>query len=276
MFVIVLIIFFYVSAFPQEGLVKSFHSNGNVESEINYKDKIREGKAKYFYENGNIREERNYLNGRVDGLVKIYSESGKLKEVFVIENGRREGPTNLFDENGNYLTDIIYEAGKHAVQPVFGEYIVSSNNQADVKTTDEKANNIETKPNEAKSKEESDELLPPPNIEEEKLENDTTFFSTIEVMPEPAGGMEAIYKKLIYPSEARKNEIQGTVKVKAFIDEYGEVIEAEVVEGIGYGCDDVARNAIYYARFKPGLQKGKHVRTMIVIPIEFRPEMDQK
>jgi TonB family protein len=265
-----------MSVFPQEGLVKTFYSNGIIESEINYKDKIREGEAKYFYENGNIKEERNYLNGRVDGLVKIYSDSGKLKEVFVIENGRREGPTNLFDKNGNYLTDIIYEAGKLADQPVFGEYIASLNNQADVKTTDEKANNIKTKPNVAKSKEESDELLLPPNIEEEKLENDTTFFSTIEVMPEPAGGMEAIYKKLIYPSAARKNEIRGTVKVKAFIDEYGEVMEAEVVEGIGYGCDDVARNAIYYARFKPGLQKGKPVRTMIVIPIEFKPEMDKK
>jgi len=276
MFVIILVLFFYMSVFPQEGLVKTFYSNGIIESEINYKDKIREGEAKYFYENGNIKEERNYLNGRVDGLVKIYSDSGKLKEVFVIENGRREGPTNLFDKNGNYLTDIIYEAGKLADQPVFGEYIASSNNQAEVKANNEKVDDIETKPNLVKSKDESDELLLPPNIEEEKLENDTTFFSTIEVMPEPAGGMEAIYKKLIYPSAARKNEIRGTVKVKAFIDEYGEVIEAEVVEGIGYGCDDVARNAIYYARFKPGLQKGKPVRTMIVIPIEFKPEMDKK
>jgi TonB family protein len=276
MFVIALIILFFVSVFPQDGLVKSFYSNGNVESEINFKDKVREGEAKYFYENGNIKEERSYLNGRVDGLVKIYSASGKLKEVFVIENGRREGPTNLFDENGNYLTDIIYEAGKLAVQPVFGEYIASSNNQTVVKTTNEKVDDIETKPNLVKSKDESDELLPPPIIEEEKVENDTTFFSTIEVMPEPVGGMEAIYRKLIYPSEARKNEIQGTVKVKAFIDEYGEVMEAEVVEGIGYGCDDVARNAIYYARFKPGLQKGKTVKTVIIIPIEFKPEMDKK
>jgi protein TonB len=88
--------------------------------------------------------------------------------------------------------------------------------------------------------------------------------------------MEAIYKKIIYPSEARKNEISGTVKVQAFIDEYGEVMEAQVVKGIGYGCDEIARNAIYYAKFKPGLQKGKTVRTMIIIPIEFKPEMDRK
>jgi len=271
MFVILLAIFFYVNVFPQEGLVKSFYSNGNIESEINYKDNVREGEAKFYYGNGNIKEERIYLNGRVDGLVKIYSDSGKLKEVFVIEDGRREGPTNLFDENGNYLSDVYYEAGKLVIQPIIEDYYASSNDQTEYSTGKVKVENTETKP-----KKESNDLLLPPEVEEDKLENDSTFFSTIEVMPEPVGGMEAIYKKLIYPSEARNNEIQGTVKVQAFIDEYGEVMEAQVVEGIGYGCDDVARNAIYYAKFKPGLQKGKPVRTMMIIPIEFKPEMDKK
>jgi len=276
MFVILLVIFFYVSVFPQEGLVKSFYSYGNVESEINFKDNVREGEAKFFYENGNLKEERIYLNGRVEGLVKIYSDSGKLKEVFVIENGRREGPTNLFDEGGNYLSDVYYEAGKLVVQPIVEDYYASSNDQTENNTVEEKAENTETKPKLVKPKRVSNEFLLPPEIEEEKLENDPAFFSTIEVMPEPVGGMEAIYKKLIYPSEANNNEIQGTVKVQAFIDEYGEVMEAQVVEGIGYGCDDVARNAIYYAKFKPGLQKGKPVRTMIIIQIEFKPEKEKE
>ena len=267
MFVILFVIIFCMSVFSQEGLVKSFYSNGNVDSEINYKDSVREGEAKFYYENGNIKEERNYLNGRVDGLVKIYADSGKLKEVFVIENGRREGPTNLFDVNGNYLADVYYEAGKLVVQPILEDYYASSNGQSEYSTGKVKVQYTETN-----SSKESDDLLIPPEVEEEKLENDSAFFSTIEVMPEPVGGMEAIYKKLIYPSEARNNEIRGTVKVQAFIDEYGEVMEANVVEGIGFGCDDVARNAIYYAKFKPGLQKGKPVRTMMIIPIEFKPE----
>lgn len=276
MFVILFALIFYVSVFPQEGLVKFYYPNGNVEAEINFKEKVREGEAKFFYENGNVKEERIYLNGRVEGLVKIYSDSGKLKEVFVIENGRREGPTNLFDENGNYISDVYYEAGKLVVQPIVEDYYTSSNDQAENNTAEEKVENAETKPKVVKPKKVSNEFLLPPEIEEEKLENDPAFFSTIEVMPEPVGGMAAIYKKLIYPSEARNNEIKGTVKVQAFIDEYGEVMEAQVVEGIGYGCDDVARNAIYYAKFKPGLQKGKPVRTMMIIPIEFKPEMDNK
>ena len=276
MIVILFAIFFCMSIFPQDGLVKSFYPNGNVESEIIFKDRVREGDAKFYYENGNIKEERIYLNGRVEGLVKIYSDSGKLKEVFVIEDGRRDGPTNLFDENGNYLSDVYFEAGKLVVEPIIEDYYASSNDQSDNNTSEEKVENAETKPKVVKPRKVSEEFLLPPEIEEEKMENDPAFFSTIEVMPEPVGGMEAIYKKLIYPSEARNSEITGTVKVQAFIDEYGEVMEATVVEGIGFGCDDVAKNAIYYAKFKPGLQKGKPVRTMMIIPIEFKPEQEKE
>ena len=276
MFVVLFVLLLSMVAFPQDGLIKSFYSNGNVKSEINYRDSVREGEAKFFSENGKIKEERIYANGRVEGLVKIYSDSGNLKEAFVIENGRREGPTNIFDENGIYVSDVYYEAGKLVTKPVNEDYYASSKDLTESNTTDVKVENAETNPKITKPKKTSDELLLPPVIEEEKMENDPAFFATIEVMPEPVGGIEAIYRKLIYPSAARNNGIQGTVKVQAFIDEYGEVMEAEVVEGIGYGCDDVARDAIYYAKFKPGLQKGKPVRTMIIIPIEFKPEMENK
>jgi TonB family protein len=273
MFVIFLLLLLNTSVFSQNGLIKSFYSSGNVESEMNYKDSIREGETKYFYENGNIKEERNYSNGRVEGLVKIYSESGKLKEVYVIENGRREGPTNLFDENGNYLSDINYEGGKLVIRPIFEPFYLSSNDGIKNNNIKNKAEN--TEPKVTQSKKVSDEFLLPPEIEEEKLGNDSAFFSAMEVMPEPVGGMETIFKKLIYPSEARNNEVEGIVKVRATIDEFGEVTDAQIVEGIGAGCDDVARNAVYFARFKPGLQKGKPVRTMITIPIKFNPEMSQ-
>ncbi len=274
--VIFFVLIFYIIVLPQDGVIKSFYPNGNVESEINFKDSIREGEAKFYSENGNIKEERNYVNGRVEGLVKLYSEAGKLKEVYVIEDGRRDGPTSLFDENGNYLTDIYFESGKLVVQPIVEESIVSPSTQIENNAVDEKTENAVIKPKVVKPKKVSNELLLPPEIEDEKLENDPAFFSTAEVMPEPVGGMEAIYKKLIYPSEAKNNEVVGTVKIKAFIDEYGEVTDAQIIQGIGFGCDDIAKNAVYFAKFKPGLQKGKPVRVMLTIPIKFNPEMNQK
>ena len=275
MLLIFFIVVFYINASAQDGLVKSYYSNGNIKSEINFRDSVREGEAKFYSENGVLREERVYLNGRVEGLVKNYSETGLLKEIFIIENGKRVGPTSVYDENGNFLSDVYYEAGKLLIPENAEDQYASVNDISKEESIKTISNNSETKPKVVKSKKDPNEYLLPPEIEEEILEDDPAFFSSIEVMPEPVGGMEAVYKKLIYPSEARKNEVTGMVKVQAFVDEYGEVMEAQVIEGIGSGCDDVARNAIYFAKFKPGLQKGKPIRTIIIIPIKFNPEMNQ-
>lgn len=275
MLLIFFIVVLYLNAFAQDGLIKSYYSNGNIKSEINFVDSVRDGEAKFYSENGILREERVYLNGRVEGLVKNYSEAGLLKEIFIIENGKREGPTSVYDENGNFLSDVYFEAGKLVIPEIAEDQYASLNDNSEEVSVKTNSNNNESKPKVVKSKKNPNEYLLPPEIEEEKLEDDPAFFSTIEVKPEPVGGMEAVYRKLIYPSEARKNEVVGTVKIQAFVDEFGEVIEAQVIEGIGSGCDDVARNAIYFAKFKPGLQKGKPIRTIIIIPIKFNPEMNQ-
>lgn len=273
MILFLLILILSANIYSQDGLVKTFYPDGKVESEINFRDSVREGEAKFYFENGNIKEERNYVNGRVDGLVKLYSDLGLLKEVFVIEDGKREGPTSLFDENGNYLSDIYFEGGKLVVPSTIDNGSTYAENE---KLDDQSKDVQDVKPKIVKSKKVSNETFLPPEIEEEKLENDPAFFATAEVMPEPIGGMEAIYKKLFYPSEAEKNNAEGVVKIKAFIDEFGEVTDAQINEGIGYGCDEIARNAIYFAKFRPGLQKGKPIRVMMVIPIEFNKEMKPK
>ncbi len=262
-------------AHSQDGVVKTFYSNGAIESEINYRDGIRDGEARFYYENGNVKELRNYSNGKVEGFVKIYSETGNLKETFVIENGRREGPTSVFDDNGNYLSDIYYENGKLVIPATYDYFVSISSEDAEKKAVEEKQKIGNDIPKVTRKTKATNNLLLPPEIDEEKLEDDPAFFSTVEVMPEPVGGFEAIYKKLIYPYDAKKNNIEGTVVVKAFIDEYGEVIDAQVIQSLGYGCDEIARNAVYFAKFKPGIQKGKPVRVMMSIPINFNPKMNQ-
>jgi antitoxin component YwqK of YwqJK toxin-antitoxin module len=69
---LILFLILTIKLFPQDEPVRTYYSSGKVESEIYYKDNIREGEAKFYYENGNIKEERNYVNGRVEGLVKFY------------------------------------------------------------------------------------------------------------------------------------------------------------------------------------------------------------
>lgn len=274
MIIFIIILFFTFNSYSQNGIVKSYHSNGLIASEINYRDGIREGEANFYFENGNIKEQLNYLNGRVEGLVKIYNENGNLKETYVIEDGRREGPTSIFDENGNYVTDVYYENGKLVVLSNT-DYNLSQNENVKSNEPETQLPKVTEKQNIVKKNKSSSAFLLPPEIDEDKLEDDPAFFSTVEVMPEPVGGNEAIYKKLIYPTEAKRNKVEGTVIIKAFIDEYGEVIDAQVIQSLGYGCDDIAKNAVYFAKFKPGLQKGKPVRVMMTIPINFNPQMNQ-
>ncbi len=109
----------------------------------------------------------------------------------------------------------------------------------------------------------------PPAVDDKIMEDDPAYYLSVEIMPEPVGGTNAIQRKVRYPEQAREDGIEGTVKVKAFIDKFGEVTKAEVVDSLGYGCDEAARIAVFYTKFKPGLQRGKPVRVQMTIPVNF-------
>ncbi|MFK7846266.1 MAG: TonB family protein [Rhodothermales bacterium] len=79
-----------------------------------------------------------------------------------------------------------------------------------------------------------------------------------------------IIKKLVYPSEARKNGIEGMVVVKMMIDETGQPSRMEILKGIGYGCDREAMRVLKKARFEPATFKGKPVKAWHTHPIKFK------
>ena len=109
---------------------------------------------------------------------------------------------------------------------------------------------------------------PPPQEEEEEVQLD--FFMAVEEMPAPIGGIAAIQKRIIYPEIAKRAGVQGRVYIKAFVDETGTVKKAEVIKGIGAGCDEAAVAAVMKTKFKPGKQRGKPVRVQVSIPILFK------
>jgi protein TonB len=109
-------------------------------------------------------------------------------------------------------------------------------------------------------------LPPPPAPEEEEPE----IFIVVERMPEPSGGMEAIYRRLRYPEIARKAGIEGRVVLQFIVDERGNVVNPTVIRGIGGGCDEAAIEAIKGVRFTPGMQRGRPVKVQFQLPIVFR------
>ncbi len=97
-------------------------------------------------------------------------------------------------------------------------------------------------------------------------------FAQVELdkLPSPEGGIEAIAQKVIYPSEAKDQKVEGKVMVKATISKSGEVISVSVVKGIGFGCDEAACEAVKKTRFTPAEKDGKTIQAEVIIPVKFK------
>lgn len=93
---------------------------------------------------------------------------------------------------------------------------------------------------------------------------------SVEKMPQIIGGIQALAKNIVYPEEAKKYGIEGRVFIRAFVDEKGNVVKAEVMKGVGFGCDTAALSAVQKLHFIPGEQKGKPVKTQVTIPVTFK------
>lgn len=103
-----------------------------------------------------------------------------------------------------------------------------------------------------------------------KTQNKEQYFVSVEEMPTPIGGMNAIQSKIKYPEIAKRAGIQGRVYVKAFIDENGSVAQAEVIKGLDGGCSEAALRAVKVTKFTPGRKRGKAVKVQVSIPILFK------
>jgi len=116
----------------------------------------------------------------------------------------------------------------------------------------------------------NEQMEAPPPKEEKKVEEEPTYFVAVEEMPEPIGGIKGIQEKIVYPEIAKRAGVEGKVYVLAFVDETGIVTKAQVLKGIGAGCDEAALDAVLKTKFKPGKQRGKPVKVQVSIPIIFK------
>src|SRR3546814_20403324 len=69
-------------------------------------------------------------------------------------------------------------------------------------------------------------------------------FASIEKMPVFPGGKEELLRHVAknyrYPRKARDNKVEGLIEVGFIVDEKGNVTTAEILKGIGSGCDEEA------------------------------------
>ncbi|QIL76287.1 M56 family metallopeptidase [Hymenobacter sp. HDW8] len=81
-----------------------------------------------------------------------------------------------------------------------------------------------------------------------------------------------IQSKLQYPAEAIRDKVKGSVHVAFTVKEDGQVADANVLQGIGSGCDEAALKAVrQLPRFMPGRQNGKPVPVRFIVFVQFAP-----
>lgn len=73
-----------------------------------------------------------------------------------------------------------------------------------------------------------------------------------------------------YSEEARQAKYQGSVTLKAVVNEKGETTAVRVVKKLGLGLDEKAIEAVQKWRFNPGMKDGEPVPVMVTIEVSFR------
>lgn len=74
----------------------------------------------------------------------------------------------------------------------------------------------------------------------------------------------------LYPAEAKRLGIEGTVKVRLVVDETGKVISQRLITPLGHGLDELALKLSTMLRFEPAIDTtDKPVQSVVVWTFEF-------
>jgi len=106
-------------------------------------------------------------------------------------------------------------------------------------------------------------------------DSDEEYIAEFEDMPEFPGGTDALLEymrtNIRYPADAREQDIQGRVLVTFIVNKDGSIAEPEVVKSIYPSLDEEAVRMIStMPKWKPGMNRGKPVRTKYTLPVNFR------
>ncbi len=100
-------------------------------------------------------------------------------------------------------------------------------------------------------------------------------FSTVEVLPEFAGGMGGwaryLSLNLKYPQQARDKKTTGRVILSFIVEKDGSLSDIKVLRGIGDGADEEAVRVLKSSpNWKAGIMNGRPVRVAYTMPIFFQ------
>ncbi|GAB3846836.1 hypothetical protein GCM10028822_07410 [Hymenobacter terrigena] len=190
----------------------------------------------------------------LSGTIRQYSAAGKLQESTPYADMAhliKLGPKTTFYDNGNVRSKEDFVAAKRN-----GEFVVYYP-EGQVKRRETYVADVR----------QTGECF--------AEDGSTVPFYEYTRMPSYKGGgtdkmTRAIAANVRYPDEALRNQIQGRVFVAFEVGLNGEVANAKVVKGLGYGLDEAALNAVKkLTGFVPGQLDGVPVAVSFTLPVIF-------
>lgn len=86
----------------------------------------------------------------------------------------------------------------------------------------------------------------------------------------PKALMEAIYKNISYPADAKEDGIQGKVILKFAVSKEGKAILPAIVKGLSPSIDKVVLSVVdKLPKFEPAKMAGKPVSVWFAVPVTF-------
>ena len=76
--------------------------------------------------------------------------------------------------------------------------------------------------------------------------------------------------KAVYPESAKHSNIEGVVVLQVDIDATGKIMNVEVAQSLGFGCDEAALEALKQSTFTPAYDGTEAVPVRIRIPYRFK------
>jgi protein TonB len=112
-------------------------------------------------------------------------------------------------------------------------------------------------------------------VEEVVVEDDDELFTIVEQNPEFEGGEAGLVaflrQNMVYPPNARRMQVEGTVYVSFIVNKNGSISDVKVMRGIMKECDrEAVRVVEMMPPWKPGKQNGRSVNVRFTMPLKFR------
>jgi len=111
-----------------------------------------------------------------------------------------------------------------------------------------------------------------PEITEIRIGDPEQVFQSVEIQPEPRGGMRAfmtyIGQHYDYPQAAIDAGVNGQVQISFVVERDGSLSSMKVVKDLGYGTGEAALRVLREGdKWSPGIQNGRPVRVAYTLPI---------